>query len=377
MSGTERTWTADAFDAVAVRARDCKVEIEGTEDDDVRLEADHGPDFSLEITGRRSQLGTSMQKGEAKFTLHLPKHKAWAVDLFSGQTQFKAVNIRARLNLMPGKGEIQVENCSGALSVISGKVNIRLKLFSETEIPELPLLAAEWPLINLGDRESWPDWWTGYWDQMGGEFDERILKRFFSQAKNKKRISGINLQAGKGDLQLEDITVSEFIVRCGKGDVKLKGGRVADFDLDLLKGNFECESCMPEGDWNISVNRGDIHLSLPADTRARLDVATRQGDIQSTTPMVRVTRQGPEAWHGGRMVGTMGTNPEGKMPGVHLATLHGDIKIETRRPPGRRDEDQRVGNADSYYTPLSILKALSEGRISVDEAERLLHSLDS
>ena len=66
MSGTERTWTADAFDAVAVRARDCKVEIEGTEDDDVRLEADHGPDFSLEITGRRSAARHIHAKGRSK-----------------------------------------------------------------------------------------------------------------------------------------------------------------------------------------------------------------------------------------------------------------------------------------------------------------------
>ena len=386
MAKMERTWPAYAFDTISIRALECKVTIEGTNGDHVNLEGDHEGNLQLATVDGRLQLHTSGNKSETKFALQLPQRKAWAVDLLSGQTQFKAKNIKARLNLMFGKGELQVENCSGALSVMSGRVNIHLKRFTETEIPELPPPPAEWPLINLGDSESWPDWWTGYWGALGGEFAERILKRIFKKITADEQNSGINLQTGKGDLQLENITVREFIARCGKGDVKLNGGNVADFDLELFRGNFECESCMPAGDWDVNVTRGDIRLSLPDNTRARLDVATRQGDIKSTTPMVHVTRQGPEAWHGGRMVGTMGTNLEGTMPEIHLNTLHGNIKIETQRTEGLHHETPFAGEAPPsvtttgktapYDTPLAVLNALKEGRINIKEADRLLHNLD-
>ncbi|MGD0854253.1 MAG: DUF4097 family beta strand repeat-containing protein [Dehalococcoidia bacterium] len=387
MAKMKRTWPANAFDATGVRARDSKVTIEGIDSDCVNLEGDHEENLRLEIVDRQLQIQTSERKDKAEFTLQLPKHKAWAVDLFSGQAEFMAGNIQARLNFILGKGEIHVENCSGALSVAAGKGNIHLEHFTETAIAELPRSTREWSLINLSKQESWPDWGMDFWHQAGRELGISVLKRFFKQSGDNEENAGINLQIGKGDLQLEDITVSEFIVRCGMGDVKLKGGRLTDFDLNLIKGNFICESCMPAGNWAIIVNRGDIRLSLPADTRARLDVATRQGDIKSTTPMVRVTRQGPEAWHGGRMVGTMGTNLEGTMPEIHLNTLHGDITIDTRRTAGLHYENQRTGQAPSYVpadgkavpynTPLAVLNALSEGRISAEEADRLLRNLNS
>jgi DUF4097 and DUF4098 domain-containing protein YvlB len=210
------------------------------------------------------------------------------------------------------------------------------------------------------------------------------MKRFFiNPYESLKTDAGINLQTGKGDLQLEDITASNIDIRCAKGDVKVKHGRLAHFNMDVIRGNIQCESCLPEGNWYVSANRGDIHLSLPADTRARLDAATRQGEIKSTIPLVRVTRQGREAWRGGRMVGTMGTNLEANMPEIHLTALKGDIGIETGHKSGRQYANPPAQTAAStggklrtYNTPLDILQALSKRQISVDEADRLLRQLD-
>lgn len=391
MAKMKRTWPAAAFDAIGIRARDGKFTIQGIDGDQVKLEGDFEENFysnfRLEPVGRWLQIYTSGHNDDTEFTLQLPKHKAWVVDLFSGRAQFKAEDIHARLNLMLGKGEIQVENCRGIFSVASGDADVRLKHFKEAEAPEIPPLPKEERQMKQEDPESWPDWWGDYWTQLGGEFGEKILRRFFGRAGAAGSNPGVSVQIGKGDLQLEDIEAGACILRSARGDAKLKGGRVVNLDMNITKGDIECESCLPAGDWAIRLNQGDIRLSLPSDTGARLDVATRHGDIQSKTPLVRVTRQGPESWHGSRMVGSIGANIEGKMPEIHVSTLHGDIKIETQPMASRHYEKSSAGqalspppaakSADSYDTQLAVLTALSEGRISVDEAERLLRGLNS
>jgi len=391
MTKVEQTWSAEAFDAVGIRARDGKFTIQGIDGDQVKLEGDFEERLFRNLrpgpVGRWLQIYSSGHIGDTQFTLQLPKYKAWVVDLFSGRAQFKADNIQARLHLMLGKGEIQVENCRGVFSAASGNANILLKHFIEAEMPEMPSLPKEERQVKQEEPESWPDWWEDFWTQMGGEFGEKFLRRFFGQARAGGQNPGVNLQIGKGDLQLEDIEAGACIVRSARGDAKLKRGRVANLDMNIIRGDIECESCMPAGDWAIRVNHGDIRLSLPSDAGARLDVATRHGDIQSNTPLVRVTRQGPEAWHGGRMVGTMGASIEGKVPEIHVSTLRGDIKIETQPTASQHHEKSEAGkvlspppvakSADSYATQLAVLTALSEGRISVDEAERLLRGLNS
>jgi hypothetical protein len=139
---------------------------------------------------------------------------------------------------------------------------------------------------------------------------------------------------------------------------------------------------LPAGDWLIRANRGDVRLSLPSDTAARLDLTTRHGDIQSKTPLVRVTRQGPESWHGNRMVGIIGAKTEGKVPEIDVSTLNGDIEIKTEsfESPyyNTSEKEQNMTTSPTsqtgavYNSELEILTALSGGKINVDEAERLL-----
>lgn len=215
---------------------------------------------------------------------------------------------------------------------------------------------------------------------MGRRVREKFLRRFFGQIPG--TTTGINIQTGKGDIILEEINAKSCVIRAARGDARLKRGEVGSLDMKIIAGDIESESCLPAGDWNLRANRGDIKLSLPADTSARLDVTTRHGDIHSKTPLVRVTRQGPESWHGNRMVGSIGAKTEGKIPEIHVSTLNGDIEIKTESttsPYYEKSEAEKPSStptitksADVYDTPLAVLTALSEGKISVDEAERLL-----
>jgi hypothetical protein len=130
-------------------------------------------------------------------------------------------------------------------------------------------------------------------------------------------------------------------------------------------------TAVPEGDWNIKAVHGDIHLSLPANASARLDAATRHGDIRSEIPMVRVARQGPETYHGGRMVGVIGTKTEGQIPELRISIMHGDIDIKSQPaiyPPP--DSAAKATAGRDYQTQIEVLQALSERRITVEEADR-------
>ncbi len=387
MAKVQQTWPMEAFDAIGIKANQGKFVIQGTDGDQVKLEGDFAARYSrnLELgpVGRWLKIYTSWQFGESQFTLQIPKSKIWTIDLFSGRAQFKAENIQSRLHLWLGKGEVQIENCRGAFSVTSGNADVHLKHFIETEAPEVPLLPREERHIRLDDPESWQDWGEDYWTQWGGEFGEKFLRRFFGQTTGIN--PGVSVQIGKGDVNLEDFDVKSCMVRTARGDARLKQGRVGNLDMKIISGDVECESCFPTGDWAIRANRGDVQLSLSGDTTARLDVTTRHGDIQSKTPLVRVTRQGPESWHGNRMVGSIGAKTEGKIPEIHVSTLNGDIEIKTESGTSKyyeKSENENrstippiAKNANEYDTQLSVLNALSEGKIGIDEAERLLKNL--
>jgi hypothetical protein len=85
------------------------------------------------------------------------------------------------------------------------------------------------------------------------------------------------------------------------------------------------------------------------------------------------------------MVGSIGVKTEGKIPEIDVSTLSGDIEIKTQVTPSQYYEKSVNENppsvppvskhADVYDTPLVVLTALSDGKISVDEAERLLRGL--
>jgi hypothetical protein len=389
MPRMEHVWPALDFDAFSIKTQDCNMDVQGIDGDQVRLKGD-GDDRSfrnvrISPAGRWLCIYALGHTGDFHLSLQLPRNKSWTIDFTSGHTNFKAIDTQARFNLMFGKGDIKIENCRGAFSVVSGNVDVKLKQFTETEIPEVLSYSLEEPPLKPDKPESWPDWFGEYWNDIGFVFGVKMAKNFFGPPQ--KHNHGISLKTGHGDFVLEEMDVRSFVVKSARSDIKLKGGRVTDLDIDITRGDIECHACEPGGDWNMKATQGDIKLSLLADTTARLDAATRHGDIHSRTPLVRVTRQGPESWHGSRMVGTVGNDTHDKVPDIRLVTQHGDINIDTlpvsssKRPSSVIEnpvsESRDSLKTDSYQTPMEVLTALSEGRINIEQAERLLRSLGS
>lgn len=425
MSEIEQTWPADAFDAISIGAREGQFKIEATEGNQVQLLGDWGSRYwregQPEPLGRWLQLHLWRYLEGGELTLRLPKTKAWVVELSVGRGEIQVKNVDARLHLMLGKGDIKVEDSHGIIDLSSGHGTLEVKHCVEAKMPELPPRVADAPGSNPAsytDRKRiqnpWDaEYWDGeYWAEWGLQFAEQAtawatqFTKFFTNLDWKPGSAGLNLRTGKGDIRVEDVQVDSCSIWLGRGDVRMQEGRVGGLEAYAGHGDFDIQAVLPSADWAIKTSHGNIQFALPADARAKLDAATRHGDIRSDIPLVRVGRQGPETRHGGRMVGTVGPTEE-RAPQISLTALNGDIIIEVRRTKSRavyqtaatstesaaysspaqlsnagttgRPADDKRDDASqpAYDSPLAVLQALSAGKLTVEEAERWLRILES
>ncbi len=262
------------------------------------------------------------------------------------------------------------------------------------------------------DADDWAEWGEQFGEQARG-WAQQFVTRFVGQADWLPEKAGVNVQMGKGDAELKEIEAKSCTVKIGNGEVELEDGRIETLAINVGHGGVESKAVLPADDWDLQVRHGDIHLTLPSNTQARLDVATRHGDITSQVPLVRVGRPGPEARHGARMVGNVG-QADGNAPEISLTAMSGDIEIELQKgeskytykaaaenepamtnmpgtspaaetAPGTAPATEvsrsatqvqpATANLPKYDSQLAVLQALSEGKISVEEAEQLLRSL--
>ena len=128
-------WPAGSFDAIGVRARDVNISVRGIEGDEIGLECDgdekHVAKLMVDHLGCWLWISTPTSGKNIQLILMLPKQKAWPIDLYARNVNFRAEDIRARLNLVFAKGEIQLSDCHGAFNMASGNVDITLKHFIE------------------------------------------------------------------------------------------------------------------------------------------------------------------------------------------------------------------------------------------------------
>ena len=177
MTAQVNTWSKDTLDAISIRASDCELNIQGTDEDYVKLESDlkekSSNEFWADSAGRwlEIQIPHDRHWHHTGLTLKLPKNKAWAVDIFSGRAEIKASDIQARLHIMTGKGDIKIEKLKGQLTVGSAHAGIHINHFVQTEIPEPPRQRQETPFppdeINRGPGRGWLRWDEDDWRDWG------------------------------------------------------------------------------------------------------------------------------------------------------------------------------------------------------------------
>jgi hypothetical protein len=393
MTGIEHTWPADTFDAISIKTGGSRIIAVGTDDSDFKLKSGipekKRDTLSVNQSQRWLQLSSVSKNSDTTLTLYLPRQKTWLLELVGHQGSFQAEDINAWLHLMLGKGQISVKNSRGALTVISANSDVSVQGFVETEVPEKPPQPEETISEKPVTSAKFPDWGKDDWANWGLDIGQKVFRKIFDQTEDGGKNPGISLKIAKGNLSLRDMEAQKCVVRSARSDAVISGGRISNLDINLARGNIACDSCVPDGEWNLQANNGNISLSVIPDVIARLNASTRSGEINSSVPLVKVTRQGPGAWHGGRMVGTLGTPSEAKekIPEIRLMSLKGNINIDaasakgkyhgrppaprTPSPPSRPSRKARI----TYKTPVEVLEALSKGRISVDDAESILDNL--
>lgn len=397
------SWPLDAFDAISIRAPDCKISIQGKEGEQTELKGDFNKplsrDWCLEPSGRwlRIHLPSDHRSNQKDIKLELPVGKAWILDISCGKGDIKVSDIQARMQIKVGRGDIRITQVKGVISAWSGHANIHIRRFIQSEMPELSDRNREDPLpSNRENHGNGPGWLLrseNEWEDWGEDLGEKIGRwatgvgswfAHFGVDRTTGKDAGLNLQTAAGNIKVDDIEARAGIIRLIKGNLQMAGVDIENLEINLTSGNIEGKSVMPSGNWKIKSVRGNVHFSLPEDIRLRLDMATRSGNIYSEIPLVRVARQGPESCSGSRMVGTIGTYIEGKMPELHISAVRGNIDIKPGGPVGSRSAADPIKNgpvttsqAGGYDDRLKILTSLQEGKISIDEADRLLRSLDS
>jgi hypothetical protein len=394
---TERTWSVDTFDAVDIRTGGGQIIVKGTDDDEVRLEVEDpkNPRNTLAIrqSGRWLYLSPAAGKGKPTVVLHLPRKKTWLLDLVTHQSNFQAENVNAWLHLMFARGDVAINDCRGALTIISGNTDVNVRNFVETAVPEKPPKPKELYLEKGVTSAKFPEWTIDDWAGWGLDIGGKVLRKIFDTTENAGNKPGVSLKIARGDVKIQVMETLSCVVRSARGDVTIGDGRISGLDINVVRGDIHLNSCIPTGEWNVRTNRGDIKFVSVPGVAARLNVTTRVGDIHSSIPLVKVTRQG-SAWRGGRMVGTIGAavGTKEKIPEVRFSTLKGDIHIES----GSEDTDYSArlltvkkpsppeppvppksspNTRESYRTPMEVLEVLSQGRISIDEAEKLLDDM--
>ena len=415
-------WTAQSLDAVRLIIIKGRVEVLGSDGEEVELEGDLQSVFNNQAlpTIKERWLLVDQYQQSGDFILRLPKSKAWVLDILSYHGDIEVRDVQARLKCYQGRGDVDIEQFAGKYQIFSNKGKIRISHFRDLEVPDCPPPPAPEGFVDPQNVQEWfggpaeygkhfPDfffWDEGDWSHWGNEVGEKakvwagqVGHHMMGQAMYENtRESHIRLV--KGDLELEDFESAEMSGNINQGDLNFKGGGVKDLRFKINHGKVEINSVLPTGTWQIGVNSGDIRLFFPANTRAKLDVATRSGEIKSDIPLMRVARPGPESRRGGRMVGNLG-QPAGEVTThIDLAVSHGEIQIgllsstrQVRYEMGQEGENRPViplgpsandpvssnpssePAASSEETRLGILRALKNGEISLEEADHLLRRL--
>ncbi|HEX9013511.1 MAG TPA: DUF4097 family beta strand repeat-containing protein [Anaerolineaceae bacterium] len=441
MSTMDQTWPAEPLRAVSIWVPGSRVRITGVDGDQVRLLGGSGPWYPDGLQPVVSGEWLVIQAWEDSpvlddLTISLPRGKAWVVELNTWNGSAEVTGLQGRFFIAAGRGDIRVADCRGMFSLRTGDGNIDMESCTEETVPERPPsppnMGAFAQSSDLGDLtipgpQDWMKWETQDWNAWGMQFGGHARRwaqqfsQFWNQVNWFPMKAGFNLSTGKGNARLRRIETSRLSMHTAKGDVRLEEGAVASLLASSSHGDIEVTGVLPGQAWEMKTSHGDILLTLPADAQARLDAATRHGDLRSEVALVRVARPGPESRGGGRMVGTLGPS-EGARAQVSLVTQDGDITVrlgpasqrspdpaqavsepvpaaaaepqpavepESREgaagPGGVVETAARESAPESPEVPpaapepaedpiMAVLQALRDGSITVEEADRLLQN---
>ena len=283
------------------------------------------------------------------------------------------------LQINSGAGDVSVSGCGGALGIHTGAGDVAVSACQASVTAK----------TGRGDISI--DELIGVLEINTGSGDVRVGNW---QTSDTGAGSTGTIHTGSGDISVGKAHAGSLQVQTGRGDCNLRQLWLGKLDANIGSGDLAVSGDPGTGHWQIKTGKGDIVLKLPGGASARVEAATRHGDIRSDLPQVKVGRPGPASQHGGRTIIVLGDEPRAE---VTLETGKGDIAVRAGGPmpvavgqpvavaevgaPGALELAPSQPAPATRTTPpgrdvtMGVLESLSRGEISVDEAELLLQAM--
>ncbi len=284
-----------------------------------------------------------------------------------------------------GRGPLHVEN----LNVVTGDLNLGLGNLTVTQC------RGKWD-INVGKGDALVDGIDGDVDMNLG-MGKLEMSRVHGQADISNGLGAVwakdcdghfEVNAGKGDITWKDGGGGSLEMNAGLGSVRIDRGHGTKLEVNaglgkvgISNGHWD-EAAIETGMGDITASgsfsqleiaakqRGSIQVFLAEDVGARVEASTDRGRIVSHLNLIPVGHAGPQ--RGQRLVGVLGDG-QGQ---VTLHTHRGDIMLSQGPETNQSTSTRGDSELDLDSQRALILQQLSEGTLTVDEAEALLEALD-
>ncbi|ACZ41792.1 hypothetical protein Tter_0875 [Thermobaculum terrenum ATCC BAA-798] len=360
--------------------------------EDISLRSIQRMDLTLSIPSSVS--GVKLETGKGQIEFKGQSQYEGDVSCHSGWGNVSVDSVEGDVRVETGNGEVRVFQVEGDITVSTGNGRILVTDF-EGDVT-----------LSSGNGEV---------RVSSGEGDLRVSTG--NGDVNVQQVEGdLSINTAHGKVNISDCESARIRASSAMGPMRVVGCEIEEMQLNSMMGDIYLDSELEGGRYQLSSGLGDVVVILPDDISVRIDAQTGFGRVHSEFPLVQVGRSGPMGFGGVRMVGTTGSDhPEGDLS---IKTGKGDISIRRGngqvlqpRPDSYEDveEDQSSQQESTSihdvsvdassattdqadYTPLmkpmlenkgktneefvrEVLRSLSKGEITPDEAERLLQSV--
>lgn len=131
--------------------------------------------------------------------------------------------------------------------------------------------------------------------------------------------------------------------------------------------------------YQFSTDRGNVHVDIPDNLAARVELIVNRGRAESDIPLVEVNRPGPRG-STRRFVGVTDSSAPNRVL-VRASTGRGNVEVRRRplappTPPTPPAPPSAKGAAGRDARRRAVLDALSKGKISIEEAQTLISAIE-
>ncbi len=158
-------------------------------------------------------------------------------------------------------------------------------------------------------------------------------------------LKNLKLVSVSGSIEVDKTSSREAFLRTLSGDIRINSSEIDKIVLSSVSGDVKIKHSSGK-EWDITTTSGDIELIFPGYPNARILPRTMRGDLVTSLPYIL---EGKEYVFG-----------EGKLK-ILVKSASGDLSL-------------RSETSENEYVK-KILKMLYEGKISKEEAERLIKEL--